>query len=274
MTMRQVQHVPVGPSFIAALFTLVGGAGVVSAADGPAEAKPPTDLDAQSRPALARPRGLSRVEGTLRPFFNLIGTGGGAIGDLAVDHYFDFPLKIGVEIFPAAVAVQSSSGGAITHLRVEAAFATDYLEAGLAVGARTENLGAGGVSLAGRLRLGALDGLNLRLTYGYAVIRNRYTDRQRVAFSNVLGTLEIPLTARVALFVDGGFSFDIWLYGILGLRQVIVGHGGPGTWIMRAGFGVAWVMDRFPCQYRNPDRCNGSAWGVGPTIAVGVEHRF
>jgi hypothetical protein len=224
--------------------------------------------------APARPRGLTRAHGTVRPFFNLIGAGGGAIGELAVEHYFELPLKIGAEVSPAAVAVQPGAGGAITHLRLEAAFASDLLEAGLAAGTRTENLGPGGISLAARLRLGALDGLNLRLTYGYAVIRNRYTDATRVAFSNVVGTLEVPLGTGLALVVDGGFSFDVWLFGTLGLRHRLAGQGGPGTWIVRGGFGVAWVLDRFPCQYRDPDRCQGSAWGVGPTIAFGLERRF
>ena len=247
-------------------------------AAAPTRAQPPCPCPtpATAYPLLAppRPRRLTRVQGTLRPFFNLLGSGGGAIGELAVEHYFDFPLKIGAEIFPAAVAVQSGGGGAITHLRLEAAFASDLLEVGLAAGERTENLGAGGLSLAGRLRLGALDGLNLRLTYGYAVIRNRYTDRVRVAFSNVLTTIEVPLMTGLAAVVDGGFSFDVWLYGTVGVKHVLVGQGGAGTWSARAGFGIAWVLDRFPCQYRNPDRCHGSAWGVGPTIAVGVEHRF
>src|SRR6185436_3837373 len=159
-------------------------------------------------------------------------------------------------------------------LRVEAAFATDYLEIGAAVGGRVENFGPGGISLAARLRLGALDGLNFRLTYGYAVIRNHYTARTRFAFSNVLGTLEVPLRDRLALTVDGAFSFDVWLYGTVGLKYRMVGDGGAGSWIVRGAFGLAWVMDQFPCQYRDPGRCEGAAWGLGPTISVGLEYRF
>ena len=234
----------------------------------------PAPPDAVSVIAPPRPRGLTRVHGTLRPFFNVIGQGGGAIGDLAVDHYFTIPLKLGVELAPTAVAFQPSSSGAVTHLRLEAAFATDYLEIGAAAGGRLENFGPGGISLAGRLRLGALDGLNFRLTYGYAVIRNHYTARTRVAFSNILGTLEVPLTRRLALFTEGAFSFDVWLYGTIGLKHLLVGDGGPGSWIIRGAFGLAWVMDQFPCQYRDPGRCEGAAWGLGPTIAFGLEHRF
>lgn len=235
---------------------------------------PPDAVIAHPVLAPPGPRGLTRIHGEVRPFFNVMGRGGGAIGDLAIDHYFTFPLKVGLELSPMAVAIQSGSSGAVTHLRVEAAFATDYLEIGGAVGERMENLGPGGISLAGRLRLGALDGLNLHLTYGYAVIRNHYTGATRVAFSNVLGTVEIPLTRRLALTIDGAFSFDVWLYGTIGLKHVLIGNGGPGSWIVRGAFGLAWVLDQFPCEYRDPGRCEGAAWGMGPTISFGLEHRF
>jgi hypothetical protein len=221
-----------------------------------------------------RPRGMTRIYGSIRPFFNVLSVGGGAIGDLAIDHYFVRPIKVGVELSPTAIAFQPSSSGAVTHLRVEGAFASDYMEIGAAVGGRLENFGPGGVSLAGRLRLGSLDGLNLRLTYGYALIRNRYTGQSRLAFSNVLSTLEVPLLPRLALVVDGGFSFDVWLYGTVGLRHTLVGDGGRGSLIARAAFGLAWVLDQFPCQYRQPQRCEGAAWGLGPTIAFGLERRF
>jgi hypothetical protein len=124
------------------------------------------------------------------------------------------------------------------------------------------------------LRLGALDGLNLQLTYGYALIRNRYTGDDRVAFSNVLAAAEVPLLPRLAATADAGFSFDVWLYGTVGLKHRLRGDGGPGTWIVRAATGLAWVLDGFPCNYRDPSRCEGAAWGVGPTVAVGVDHRF
>jgi len=246
---------------------------LVLLAAAPAAAAPATP-DAVSVLAPARPRGLTRLHGNVRPFFNVIGQGGGAIGDLTLDHYFTVPLKLGVELSPTAVAFQPGANGAVTHARVEAAFATDFLELGAVVGGRLENFKPGGLSLAGRLHLGALDGLNFRLTYGYAVIRNHYTARTRVAFSNVLGTLEVPLTRKLALTLDGAFSMDVWLYGTLGLKHVLIGDGGPDSWIIRGAFGVAWVLNQFPCQYRDPGKCEGAAWGMGPTLSFGVERRF
>jgi hypothetical protein len=251
---------------VVACLLVVGMPAVAAAAD--------SAPDAVSILTPSRPRGLTRLHGTIRPFFNLIGQGGGAIGDLTLDHYFKVPLKLGIELSPTAVAFQPGGSGAVTHARVEAAFATDYIELGIALGGRLENFRPGGISLAGRLRLGALDGLNLRLTYGYAMIRNHYTARTRVAFSNILATLEVPIGRRLALYADGGFSMDVWLYGTLGLKHVLIGDGGPDSWIIRGAFGLAWVMNEFPCQYRDPGRCEGAAWGMGPTLSLGVERRF
>ncbi len=220
------------------------------------------------------PRAITRIEGTFRPFFNVIGAGGGGIIDLSLEHYFAVPLKVGAGMTPAAFTIQPNGGGSVAHLRIEAAYATDFIELGLAAGSRVENFGRGGFSLAGRLRLGALDGLSVRLTYGYALIRNRYTGQERVAFSNVLTTIQVPLRPGLALVVDAGFSFDVWIYAIVGLKHRVVGDGGPGTWMISAGAGVAWVLEGFPCQYADPSHCEGAAWGLGPTIAVGLDHRF
>lgn len=228
-----------------------------------------------SQPAVRRTAsGLTRVRGTVRPFFNALGSGGGVIADVTVEHYFHAPFKLGLSLSPVALAAQSGGAGAVTHLRLEAAFATRYLEVGAAVGTRVENFGPAGASLAAKLRLGPLDGLNLALTYGYAGIRNRYTGRGRVAFSNLLAAVEVPLLPRLSVVIDAGFSMDAWLYGTAGLKHRLAGDGGPGTWIVLAAFGLAWVQNGFPCQYVDPERCQGTAWGIGPTIAVGVERRF
>jgi hypothetical protein len=221
------------------------------------------------------PRGMTRVRGVTRPFFNVVGQGGGAITDFAVDHYFhDWPLRLSLEATPVALAVQSDGTGTIGHFRASAAYATDYLEVGAGVGSRVQHFGAGGISIAGSLRLGALDGLKLALTYGYALRRNQYTGRAALGMSNVLGTIDVPLTPRITLVFDGAFSFDRWMYAMLGLKHRLSGDGGAGTWIAYGAFGFAWVMDRPDCTYPDTVSCSGSAWGVGPTIGFGLERRF
>jgi hypothetical protein len=111
----------------------LAGALLVWAASGQAQAEE-TMRSSLLAPGLTR--GMTRVHGTLRPFVSLVGHGGGAIADVAVERYF--------HITPTAFAVQPASRGAVTHLRGEAAFATDFLEVGASAGSRLENFGPGG----------------------------------------------------------------------------------------------------------------------------------
>jgi hypothetical protein len=246
-------------------------AGGVTGPDVVAAGAPITSLWAPPRP-----RGLSRVEAVTRPFLGLVGNSWGAVSGARVEHYFERPFLLGVELAPLAIAVGSHGAGAISHLRVHAAWVTDLVAVGVGVGARLRRYDTrAGVSLASTLRLGALDGLNLSLSYVYNVARNLYTGRPTLGFSNVAGAVAVPLTPRLAVVAEAALSLDVWVYATLGLRQRLVGEGGPGTWFVSAAFGIAWVSDRTICAFEGEAPCTGgSALSYGPTIAVGVERRF
>jgi hypothetical protein len=218
--------------------------------------------------------GMTRVHGTVRPFFNLLGAGWGALTDVSIEHYFRLPWKIGVELSPLALVDVPEGLGAIAHTRVRGAFAVDYIEVGVGVGWRYQHFGPNGLSVAPSVRLGSLDGLNLQVELGNSLIRNYYTGRAQFALSHVLGGLNIPITHNLALTVDGGYGLDLWIYATLGLRQIVFGDGGPGTLAVGGSFGLLWIVDRFPCQYGDIDPCRGAAWGAGPTIALSVDRRF
>jgi hypothetical protein len=221
------------------------------------------------------PRGMTRVRGTVRPFLSLLGKGGGAIVDLSIDHYFArLPLRLSLELSPLALAVEGDGTGAIGHARVGAAYATDYVEIGGSVGSRIQNYGGAGISLAGFLRLGALDGLNLTATYGYLAKRNRYTGVPGLAMSNITGAINVPLSQRFSLFAEGGMSVDMWMYTSLGLRHRMTGDGRAGTWFISGAFGLGWVVDRPECAYPDTGWCKNSAWAMGPTLSLGLERRF
>ncbi|MDC3954854.1 hypothetical protein [Polyangium jinanense] len=253
----------------ALVMALVAGAARAEAAEEAAapEAKRPLML-----PPLAR--NMVRVQGTVRPFFNLIGPGGGAIGDLSVEYYFQRPFKLGFELSPFAFVLVPEGPGTIVHARVRGAFSSDYVEVGLGIGGRMQYFGPSGLSVAPAMRLGSLDGLNLRAEMGYSLIRNYYTRQTQFALSHVTGGLDVPVTRRLALTLDGGYGLDLWAYATLGARQWITGRGEPGSLAIGASVGAAWVVDRFPCQYGDIDPCRGAAWGLGPTIAVRVDRRF
>ena len=221
-----------------------------------------------------RPRNLTRVETTWRPFLGFVGNSWGTIGEARIEHYFDKPFMVGVELSPVAIASAGQGLGAATHARVIGAFVTDHLSLGLGLGARLQRFGSSGLSIAPSLRLGSLDGLHLELTYTHSIARNKYTDEAKVGFSNVLSNIQVPVSRRVALRLDLGLSLDTWAFATLGARTRLYGDGGPGTWFLSGGFGLAMVVDQSGCTYSGTTPCGPSATSYGPTLSVGLEYRF
>ena len=103
---------------------------------------------------------------------------------------------------------------------------------------------------------------------------NQYTGQRTIGFSNIVGTLRVPLTDRLALQVDGGLNLQSWAFTTVGLRHRLVGDGGPGTWFVSAGLGAAWVSQGSGCNYEAAIPCGPSAMSFGPTIGFGLERRF
>jgi hypothetical protein len=221
-----------------------------------------------------RPRDLTRVATTFRPFLGFVGNSWGTIGEARIEHYFEGPFMLGLELSPVAIASAGDGVGAATHARVIGAFVTDYLSLGLGVGARLQRFGSNGLSLAPSLRLGSLDGLHFALTYTHTVARNKYTDKPTVGFSNVLAKIQVPVARRLALQLDTGLSLDTWGFLTLGLRHRLFGDGGRGSWFLSGAFGVAMIVDQSPCNYNAVVPCGPSATSYGPTVSVGLEYRF
>jgi hypothetical protein len=221
-----------------------------------------------------RPRDLTRVETTWRPFIGFVGNSWGTIGEARVEHYFKGPFMLGVELSPVAIASSGEGLGAATHARVLGAFVTDSVSLGLGVGARLQRFGSSGLSLSPSLRLGSMDGLNFELTYTHTIAPNKYTGKATTGFSNALAKLQVPVSRRVALQLDTGLSLDTWGFITLGARHRLFGDGGPGTWFVSGAFGLAMVVDQSPCNYDAVIPCGSSATSYGPTVSAGLEYRF
>jgi hypothetical protein len=221
-----------------------------------------------------RPRDLTRVEMTWRPFLGFVGNSWGTIGEARIEHYFGKPFMLGFEMSPVAIASSGDGLGASTHARVIGAFVTDYVTLGLGVGTRLQRFGSNGLSLAPSLRLGSLDGLNLELTYTHTIARNKYSGKPTTGFSNALAKLQVPVARRVALQLDAGLSLDAWAFVTLGLRHRLFGDGGRGSWFITGAFGLAMVVDKSSCDYNATVPCGGSATSYGPTVSAGLEYRF
>jgi hypothetical protein len=264
------------PRGLAAL-ALIGLVALAAPARADAPERSDADTPETVREIVAPPlaRGMTSVRATVRPFISVFGQGGGAIADLAVDHYFvRLPLRLSLELAPLALAIEADGPGSIGHLRLGAGYAGQYVEIGLAGGSRIQNYGGSGLSLAGFLRLGALDGLKFTMTYDYVIKRNRYTGIVGVGLANILADLHVPIGAGLALFAEGGVSADRWIYTSLGLRHRLSGNGGPDSWFVSGSFGIAWVLDRPDCLHPDTGWCENSAWAAGPTLGLGLERRF
>ncbi|HSS39420.1 MAG TPA: hypothetical protein VLT58_11680 [Polyangia bacterium] len=220
----------------------------------------------------ARPA-ANRVELELRPVLGLTANSWGGLGELRYAHDFRAPLTVGIELAPFSVVSSGEGPGTEIQARLHAAYSTTYLAVGLGVGGQLRRFGRNAVSLASTLRLGRLDGLSLTLEYAYAVAANKYTGRRTIGFSDVLGRVQVPLTDRLMLRLEGGLDLQSWVFTTVGLRHRIIGDGGAGSWFVSAGFGIAGIEDRASCD--NPAlACGRSALSFGPTISFGLEHRF
>jgi hypothetical protein len=252
-----------------AVIALLGGAVTARADSNTADAQ----VSVVAPPA---PEGLNRFELKLRPFRGVVGSSWGGIGELRVEHYFRSPFMVGLELSPLALASAGEGVGAIAQARVHGAFVTRYLSVGLGLGGQLQRFGRNGLSVAPTLRLGSLDGLNFRIEYAYSVAANQYTGKRTIGFSNLLATLQVPLTRRLALELDGGLQLQSWAFATVGLRHRLYGEGGPGTWFVTGAFGGAWISDQGACNFASDavSPCPASAHSFGPTVMFGLERRF
>jgi hypothetical protein len=224
-------------------------------------------------PQSGRPE-LNSFELKLQPFLGLTGNSWGSLGEARFEHDFRFPLTLGLELAPVAFAANGNGTGALAEARATAAFSTRYLAIGLGLGGQLQRFGRNGLSAAPTLRLGRRDGLNLSVEYAYSVAANQYTGQRTIGFSNIVGTLQIPLTERLALQIDGGLNLKAWAYTTIGLRERLTGDGGPGSWFVSGGLGAAWFSQQSGCNYDAVIPCGPSAMSFGPTVAFGFERRF
>ena len=237
------------------------------------EGAPAVTTAAAAPPDQGRPE-LNSFELKLQPFLGLTSNSWGSLGEARFEHDFRFPLTLGIELAPVAVAANGNGTGALAEARLTAALNLRYLAVGLGVGGQLQRFGRNGLSIAPMLRLGRRDGLSLSVEYAYSVAANQYTGQRTIGFSNIIGTLRIPLTERLSLQIDGGLNLQAWAFTTVGLRDRVRGDGGPGSWFISAGLGAAWISDQGGCNYDAVIPCGPSAMSFGPTIDFGLERRF
>ena len=206
----------------------------------------------------------------IRPFLGLEGTSK-PVG-LMLDAYLEWylapiPIVLAISGAPVSVAFGSSEAHYPGVIAFTAAYATDFFEIGLGVGALYGNPGPcepflacevnTGFTINQVLRLGSIDGLNLEWHSSIFSRPNQFV------FGVGRGVISVPLNSRLGLFGAGGAGENGWAMGEFGVRTALGGAGGRGTVILSASLGVSGIFD-------GPSR----EMVLGPAVSFGAEWRL
>lgn len=130
------------------------------------------------------------------------------------------------------------------------------------------------------LRLGATDGLHLRLTNTVAIERGQFVE---TAFE---GNVDLPLSRELNLYgAGGGGTGETFAWGEAGVRIYARGNGGGGTLVLTTGVGGSMLetSERFGgsdssipgCIGSNCDSFTGGSTRLGGLhLTLGGEYRF
>ncbi|MDP1825252.1 MAG: hypothetical protein Q8L48_18485 [Archangium sp.] len=206
----------------------------------------------------------------VRPFLGLEGQSKpvGVMLDAYLQWYLHpIPVVLSLSGAPLSVAFNSREAHYPGVIAFTAAYATDFFEIGLGIGALYGNPGPcepflacevnTGFTINQVLRLGAIDGLNLEWHSSIFSRPNQFV------FGVGRGVIAVPLNSRLSLFGAGGGGENGWAMGEFGVRTAVGGAGGKGTIILSASLGVSGIFD-------GPSR----ELVLGPAVSFGAEWRL
>ncbi len=225
------------------------------------------------------PAPYTRLAFELRP---IIGVGGGHgsggfISHLELFHQFEKPWGIGFVMSPAGLGVSRAGVGALFDLGAVGGYSGRYFGIELGMGAHlSAGLQDNSFIILMRARFGPANGVhgNIRLSI--------IPDSAWYMPSTASAALFFPIRPRLDVFFEfsGGNRSLVehgrtgWANILGGMRVFVKGSGGPGTFILSAGFGHGYVWDEM-CEddegHEMPCR-GGSTMGL--LASLGVEWRF
>jgi hypothetical protein len=230
----------------------------------------------QSVFAPPRAAGLWEVSFLARPLLVLDELGAGGMLDASVGYRFRAPLHIEAALAPLAFA--SAREGAVTPIAgvISAFFDTHYFEIGLGVGAQTVNdppfaLDRGtGLTIAPRMRIGARDGAYLDVSSYVALFHSDFR------FSHLRVGVQIPVGSQAWLLAAGGGGTMGLAYAEVGLRLLLSGNGGPGSFFLSTTVGGVSMFDG--CNVLREvqvtsESCTTHSY-AGPMLGAGGEWRL
>ncbi len=225
-----------------------------------------------------RPPAPVQLSVLLRPLLSTDGAGGGLLLDATASYRFKSPLQLSVALSPFGVGVDRGESAFTFTGFVLASYDTRYFEAGMGVGVQTMNElplrrpGTGTV-LPLLARLGATDGLNLRLRSDLNMI---YRD---VELGALRVDAQVPLRRGLWLEFGGAGGYAGYLLGEFGVRRQFSGNGEPGSTYLTLSAGFASISRQrcaqiFDDAFGNSLDCQDGPAASGIHLGLGFERRF
>lgn len=208
------------------------------------------------------------VGGQVKPWLGLSGDESGALFEGFVTARLSDRFRLRVAAEPASPPIGNTSGALEAYGALSVVF--HWAEVGFGVGAGTANFHAPnppsiGLLFTPTLRVGAEDGLVFRARSS-AVVHH-----QQAVFGSFRIDVEIPVAYGTKILAGGGGGESGYAFGEIGLKKLMVGNGGSGSWFAQVTFGGAGTQ-AWP-QIEGSDGVTRTAH-EGPFMGIGAERRF
>ncbi|HET8934213.1 MAG TPA: hypothetical protein VFN67_12260 [Polyangiales bacterium] len=248
--------------------------------DVPDNADARITLAPRSNSIFAPPRagGVWELGFIARPFLVLENLGAGAMLDGYVGYRMKAPFHLQASVVPLAFGSARAGAAGALGAYVSGAYDAHLFEVGLGLGGQTVNdpdfaLDPGsGLLLAQKLRLGARDGAHVAFVSYVTLFHSNFQ------FSSLRVDVQVPVGARTWLrLAGGGGSLGIG-FGEVGLRALMSGNGGAGSFFLTTVIGWAHLFR----ECNEVPQVSGSAAASsctsvdynGPMLGAGGEFRL
>ena len=208
------------------------------------------------------------VGGQVKPWLGLSGDESGALLEGFVTTRLSERFRLRVAAEPSSPPIGSTPGALEAYGALSVVFR--WAEVGFGVGAGTANFHRPnppgiGLLFTPTLRVGSEDGLVFRARSS-AVIH-----RRQAVFGSFRIDVEIPVAYGTKLLAGGGGGESGYAFGEIGLKKLMVGNGGAGSWFAQVTFGGAGVQ-----AWTSTAGEDGVARTAheGPFMGIGAERRF
>lgn len=213
-----------------------------------------------------------------RPFVVLEDLGAGIVLDGHAGYHFRAPVYVEASVTPLAAGSARAGAVGAAAAFVSGAFDSHLFEVGLGLGVQTVNdpdfaLDPGsGLLLAQRLRLGARDGAHLKFLSYVTLFHSSFQ------FSSLRVEGQIPVGSRTWLRLAGGGGSIGLNFGEVGLRVLMSGNGGAGSFFLTTTIGWSNVFRHCnDVPLTSSGAAANSCEGVdhsGPMLGAGGEFRL